>query len=909
LYVDLLESISEGTEKSMAGMKPFFDPESVALAGASDKAGSVGRVVLENLLLAKDTRRIYPINPNRETILDTKCYANLCSLPETPSLLVVATNAKFVVDIIEEAAKISVKNIIIISSGFRETGEEGRKREAQVSRIAKKNGIRIIGPNCLGVIRPGVNLNATFAQKVTKKGSIAFLSQSGALGSAVLDWAATRDIGFSTFVSLGIMLDVDFGDLIDYLGEDPATRSIIIYLESLGNSLVNARKFMSAARGFARTKPIIVIKPGKFQESARAAQSHTGAMAGEDLYYEAAFDRAGTVRVEEIEDLFNCASILDSARLPRQRNLAIITNAGGPAVLATDALVSRGGKLAELNEKTIAALNEHLPPYWSKGNPIDILGDANEELYEKAISAALKDPGVSGAVIIYTPQGAAEPAKLAETIVKQAETSSKPILTVMMGSREVAKARQIFYDHNVPTYEFPEDAIKTYLYMYQYQRHLEELYEAPEDLPLNDSPPRNHLKILMQKAIKEGKSLLGEEDSKELLTTYGIPVTIPLFVRSPEEAAITAESIGFPVVMKISSPDISHKSDLGGVILSLRSAVEVKNAFDQMTTSIRKHKPEARIEGVTIQKMVTDYDYELIVGSKKDPILGPVILFGRGGTETEFFKDISIGLPPLNQKLAQRAMERTHIYSLLSQGFRAKPPANLRVLEEILIKVSNIITDFPEIKELDINPLAVSGGSAVALDARVVLDLKAPTQGVEDYSHLIISPYPTKYIQPWKCYDGRDVILRPIRPEDEPLERELITGLSPESSRFRFFHIIRDISHDMLSRFCNIDYAREMAIIAEFTAGGTRRNVGVGRLIMDSGDSGEFAVVVADDFQNNGLGLKLCDILIGIGAEKGLKSIFGIVLNDNKKMIGLSRKLGFTMERISEDESRINLEM
>jgi acetyltransferase len=896
-------------EKRMTGMRPFFEPESVALVGASDKAGSVGRAILENLLLAKDIRKIYPINPNREILLDTKCYANLSSLPETPSLLVIATNAKFVVDVVEEAARTGIKNIIIISSGFRETGEEGKKREGLVLDIAKKNGIRIIGPNCLGVIRPGANLNATFAQKVTKKGGVAFLSQSGALGSAVLDWAATRDIGFSAFVSLGIMLDVDFGDLIDYLGEDPSTRSIIIYLESLGNSLANARKFMSAARGFARTKPIIVIKPGKFQESAKAAQSHTGAMAGEDLYYEAAFDRAGTVRVEEIEDLFNCASILDSAKLPRERNLAIITNAGGPAVLATDALISRGGKLAELNEKTIATLNEQLPAFWSKGNPIDILGDADEDRYDKAITATLKDPGVSGAVIIYTPQGAAEPTRLAETIIKQAETSFKPILTVMMGSKEVAQARQAFYDHNVPTYEFPEDAIKTYLYMYQYQRRLEELYEAPEDIPLNDSPPRNHLKILARKAIKEGKPLLGEEESKQLLTTYGIGSTVPLFARTADEAIGYAASVGFPVVMKISSPDISHKSDVGGVILNLRSPDEVRTAFDRMITDIRKYKSGAIIEGVTVQKMVTDYDYELIVGSKKDPILGPVILFGRGGTETEFFKDISIGLPPLNQKLARRVMERTQIYSLLSQGFRVKPPANLRVLEEILVKVSNLITDFPEIKELDINPLAVKGNSAVALDARVVLDLTASTSGVEDYSHLIISPYPTKYVQPWKCYDGREVILRPIRPEDEPLERDLIAGLSPESSRFRFFQIIRDISHDMLSRFCNIDYAREMAIIAEYTAGGPRRNVGVGRLILDSEDSGEFAVVVADDFQNNGLGLKLCDILIGIGVEKGLKSIFGIVLNDNKKMIGLSRKLGFTLKRISEDDSRITLEL
>jgi acetyltransferase len=890
-------------------MKAFFEPQSVALVGASDRPSSVGRVVLDNLLAAQDTRPVYPVNPNRETILNVKCYPNLSALPATPDLVVVVTNAKSVVDVIDEAAKIGVKNSIVISSGFREAGEDGQSREKQILEIARKNDMRLIGPNCLGVIRPGANLNATFANRTPKTGGIAFLSQSGALGTAVLDWAASRDIGFSAFVSLGTMLDVDFGDLTDYLGEDRSTRSIIIYLESLGNSLANARKFMSAARGFARSKPIIVIKPGKFQESRKAAMSHTGAMAGEDMYYETAFDRAGTVRVEQIEDLFNCASILDSAKLPKKRDVVIITNAGGPAVLATDSLVSRGGRLAELSPDTIKALNEHLPAFWSKSNPVDILGDADETRYEKAIEITLKDPNVSGAILIYTPQGAATPVQLAETIIKQAEANSKPILTVMMGSEEVMAARQRFYDHNVPTYEFPEEAIKTYLYMYQYQRHLEELYETPEDIPVSTNPPKNYLKIFTRKAVSEGKTLLSEENSKELLTTYGIPSTIPLFADDPEEAARIASGMGYPVVMKISSPDISHKSDVEGVILNLNSDKEVKKAFAKMMTTVKQHQPDAHLEGVTIQKMVTDYDFELIIGSKKDPVLGPVILFGRGGTETELFKDIAVGLPPLNQKLARRVMERTKVFPVLASGFRAKPPANLRVLDEILVKVSNMIIDFPEIKELDINPIAVKGETVYALDARVVLDPDVKA-GAEEYSHLIISPYPTKYVQPWRCYDGRNVILRPIRPEDEPLERALLAGLSPESSRMRFFQIIKDITHDMLSRFCNIDYAREMAIIAEYGSDANRRNVGVSRLIMEQGQQqGEFAVVVADDFQNTGLGLKLCDTLIGIGQDKGLKNIYGIVLNDNRKMLNLARKLGFTFERLSEEETRITLEL
>jgi acetyltransferase len=893
---------------SNKSMRPFFEPDSVALVGASDRDGSVGRVVLENLLMGQDTRAVYPINQNRDTILDIKCYPNLTALPKVPELVVVATNAKYVVDVIDESSRIGVKNAIIISSGFREAGEEGLAREKQILEMARKSDMRIIGPNCLGIIRPGAKLNATFANRTPNPGGIAFLSQSGALGTAVLDWAASRDIGFSAFVSLGTMLDVDFGDLTDYLGADRSTRSIIIYLESLGNSVENARKFMSAARGFARSKPIIVIKPGRFQESRKAAQSHTGAMAGEDLYYETAFDRAGTVRVEQIEDLFNCASILDSAKLPKKRDLVIITNAGGPAVLATDSLMSRGGKLAELSPDTIKQLNEHLPAFWSKGNPVDILGDADEARYEHALAITLKDPSVNGAVIIYTPQGMSEPARLADSIIKIAENTNKPILTVMMGSKEVAEARQRFYDHNIPTYEFPEDAMKTYMYMYQYQRHLEELYEAPDDIPLNTNPPKNYLKLLSRRAIKEGRTFLSEENSKELLTTYGIPSTVPMFANNPDVAVKIASDMGYPVVMKISSPEITHKTDVEGVALNINSDKEVKKAFAKMMADVKHHRPDANLEGVTIQKMIANADFELIIGCKKDPVLGSVIVFGRGGTETEIFRDIAVGLPPLNQKLARRVMERTRIFRALSSGFRSRPPANIRMIEEALVKVSNLIIDFPEIKELDINPIAVSGDTIYALDARVILDPDV-REGPEEYPHLIISPYPTKYIQPWTCYDGRAVLLRPIRPEDEPMERELLAGLSPESSRMRFFQIIKEITHDMLSRFCNIDYGREMAIIAEYSAGNVRRNVGVSRIILESGQGAEFAVVIADDFQNTGLGLKLCDMLIGIARDKGLSSIYGIVLNDNVKMLNLARKLGFTFQRLSEEETRIELEI
>ncbi len=895
---------------SMERIRAFFEPASVALVGASERQGAVGRTVLDNLLLAGDRRRVYPVNPNREKILDIKCYPELSALPETPELVVVTTQAKVVPGVIEECGRMGVKAVIVISAGFREAGEEGKAREEKVLAAARRYGIRIIGPNCLGVIRPSALLNATFANKMSRPGQVAFLSQSGALGTAVLDWAVSREIGFSAFVSLGSMLDVDFGDLIDYFGEDPETRSIIIYLESFGDSLQHARKFMSAARGFARTKPIIVMKPGKFQESARAAMSHTGAMVGEDLYYEAAFDRAGVIRVEEIEDLFNCASILNTTKLPREPNVAIITNAGGPAILAVDALVSRGGKLAELSESTVAALSEFLPPYWSKGNPVDILGDADAQRFARTIEVVFRDPGVSGAVLIYTPQGMARPTEVAKEIIKLAGRTRKPILTALMGTEDVARARQLFYENGIPTYEFPEEAVRIYQYMYHYARNLESLYETPEDLPMDTGAPNNYLKILIRNTLKAGKTLLSEEDSKKLLAAYGIQATTPHFAGNASEAAAIASGLGYPVVMKILSPDISHKLDVGGVKLNIASAEEVKKAFSEMMESVKKRQPEARIEGVTIQKMVASFDYEFIIGSKKDPVLGPVIIFGLGGTQVEFFKDIAVGLPPLNQVLARRVLERTRTYQVMVTGYRNKPPVNLRLLDGVLVRVSNLIVDFPEIKELDINPLVISDDSALALDARVILDEEAVRRRAEEYAHLIISPYPTRYVEPWRLRDGRSVTLRPIRPEDEPMERELIAGLSPESSRFRFFYIIKEITHQMLSRFCNIDYDREMAVIAEHSSDGKRRNVGVGRLIMEpGGETGEYAIVVADDFQGSGLGLKLLDMLIGIAQDKGLKSIYGIVLNENIKMIELARKVGFQVQRLSDEESRVVLDL
>lgn len=887
----------------MGSIERMFDPEAVALIGASEREGSVGRDIAENLLMGASEREIFFVNPNRESVLGLRCYPSIKDVPRHIDLAIIAVPAKIVPKVLEECGEAGVDGVVIISAGFREIGEEGRKLEEQINEIRRKYNLRILGPNCFGFIRPHVKLNATFLKRMPEPGQIAFISQSGALGSAILDWAAASHIGFSMFISLGSMLDINFGDLIDYLGEDPNTKSILIYMEGL-DDIERARKFMSAARGFARTKPIIILKPGKYEAGAKAAKSHTGSMVGSFEVYDAAFKRMGAVRVDEIEDLFNCASVLDSRYLPVGPRLAIITNAGGPGVIAADAVVDRGGEMAKLSENTVKALNAILPSHWSRGNPIDIIGDADVKRYIETLKICINDPEIDGIIVIYTPQGATKPVELAEALIDIAVEKRKPVLAVWMGGgEEIEEARKLFSRNDIPCYDTPEKAVKTYMYMYKYKRNLELLYETPAELPIDLAPPKNHLKILIRRALNEKREVLTEDEAERFLKVYGIPTPDGGLARSTGEAILLASKIGYPVALKIISPDIIHKTDVGGVILGINNESELRDAFNKLLNNIKQRCPAARIEGIYVQKMVDKVDYELILGSKKDPIFGSVILFGSGGIGVEVFRDYALGLPPLNQVLARRLMEETNIYKLLRHGHRNKPPANLAKLEEILTRFSNIIVDFPEIKEIDINPLIVSGNEFYAVDVRIILDLDIINKKSPPYSHLVIKPYPTKYITPYKLKDGTQVILRPIRPEDEPLEAELIRNLSEETKRFRFFYVIKDITHDMLVRFCNIDYDREMAIIAEYTdSNGKRRNVGVGRLIMDPNRRrGEFAVVVADDFQGKGLGTKLVDMLIEVAEEKGLESMYGLVMPENIRMIELCRRLGFEIRHTPEE--------
>lgn len=884
-------------------IKRMFNPKTIALIGATDKEGSIGGTVMQNLLRSQD-RKVFPINPKRKIVMGIECFKNLSDIAEEIDLAVIATPAQMVPDALRDCAKTSLQGAIIVSAGFKEIGEEGKALENQISEIRKVHGMRIVGPNCLGVIRPTINLNASFLDVHPEAGNIAFISQSGALGTAILDWAITAQIGFSMFASLGSMLDVDFGDLIDFLGDDPYTRSILIYMEGVGN----ARKFMSAARGFARNKPIIILKPGKFTESAKAALSHTGAMAGDDQVYDAAFRRAGVVRIDDTGDLFNTAEVLDSRHLPKGRRLAIVTNAGGVGVMATDAVIGLGGQLAALSEKTIATLDKSLPTFWSRGNPVDVLGDAPIERYTTAMKQCLEDPGVDAILMIYTPQGPANPVELAKATAQLGEKAGKPILATWMGGKTIEEAKEVLIHNNIPTYETPEEAVKTYMYMYKYARNLELLYETPDELPIDQAPPKNNLKALINKTLKEGRTILSEVESKRFLASYGITTFNTYTATDINEAVSAANSLGYPLVIKILSPDITHKTDVGGVAVGINSEEALRTEYVNMMENVKKKAPGAIITGVTVQKMLEKIDYELILGAKKDNDFGSIIVFGIGGISAEIMKSIGIGIPPLNQTLARRLIEDSGISKML-QGYRGKTPADMKLLEQIIVNFSNLIVDFPEIAEMDINPISISKGKPYALDARIIIE---PTvfNPEHHYPHLVMTPYPRRYVMAWRLTDGQEITLRPIRPEDEPLEYEMLTTLSEKSMRERFFQPIVGISHEMLVRFCNIDYDREMAIAAVVREGEKRKIIGIGRIVIEPGTKdGEFATLVHDNYQGKGLGYKLMDMLIGIAQDRSLNSIYGVVLSDNERMLRATKKLGFVPKKLEDGLTRVTLEL
>jgi acetyltransferase len=872
----------------------IFHPTSVAVVGATDREGSVGRSVLWNLICTPFGATIYPINPKRSNVLGIKSYASLRDLPGPVDLAVIVTPAPSVPAVIDDCVAAGVQGAIVISAGFKEIGPQGLELERQVLEKARKARIRIIGPNCLGVMCPTSGLNATFASAMALKGSVGFVSQSGALCTAILDWSFKERVGFSAFVSIGSMLDVDWGDLIYYFGDDPSTRSIVIYMESIGN----ARSFLSAAREVALTKPIIVIKAGRTAAAAKAAASHTGALAGSDAVIDAAFRRCGVLRVPDIATLFHMAEVLAKQPTPKGPRLTILTNAGGPGVLATDALIGEGGELTALSEQTMKALNEILPPQWSHNNPVDILGDADKERYSKALEAAAKDPNSDGMLTILTPQDMTDPTDIAIELKKHAATYGKPVLASWMGGKDVGHGAEMLNAGGIPCFAYPDAAAKTFMHMWRYGDNLRLLYETPAfvDDRANTSA-RVKSAALLERLLQSNRTILTEIESKQLLASYGIPTVETLHARSAGDAADAAKSLGFPVAVKLHSETITHKTDVGGVVLNLQTSEDVKAAFATIENSVKKSHGEGHFGGVAVQRMIKFEGYELILGSSIDAQFGPVLLFGLGGQLVEVFKDSSLALPPLTTTLARRMIERTRIATAL-KGVRGRKPVDMAALEHLLVRFSQLVVEQPRIKEIDINPLLVSGDGMIALDARVILH----PPDVSD-AHLpkpAIRPYPSQYVGPYTLRSGETIMLRPIRPEDEPLIVRFHEALSDRSVQLRFEQVLAlatRVAHERLIRICHNDYDREIALVAERTDTNTgkREIIAIGRMTKQHlANEALLQVVVVDAFQRQGLGMQLVERLKAIARDEGIERLIAESHSENEGMRKVCEKLGYT---------------
>jgi acetyltransferase len=879
-------------------LDPIFSPKNVAVIGATERQGSVGRSVLWNLLSSPFGGTVYPINTNRPSVLGIRAYPDIRELPEKPDLVVVTTPAATVPGIIRQAVELEVPAGIVISAGFKEHGEAGKELERQIAEIIRGK-MRVIGPNCLGVMNPITGLNATFASAMARPGNVAFISQSGALCTAVLDWSLRELVGFSGFVSIGSMLDVGWGDLIDYFGHDPRTRSIVIYMESVGD----ARSFLSAAREVSLSKPVIVIKVGRSAAAAKAAASHTGSLTGSDEVLDAAFRRVGVLRVTSIDDIFYMSEVLAKQPLPRGPRLAILTNAGGPGVLATDALVSLGGQLAELSPESMAAFDSFLPPHWSHNNPIDILGDAEPERYAKALEIASKDPGIDGMLVVLTPQGMTNPTQIAEQLRPYANSTGKPLLASWMGGADVAGGEDILNRAGIPTFPFPDTAAKAFHYMWKYAYNLKGLYETPS-LRHEERHDRTRAEAILQKVRAAGRTILTEYESKQLLASYGIPTVRTEIAENAREASRIAGEIGYPVVLKLYSETITHKTDVGGVQLNLKNVEEVRVAFDEIRSLVEQKKGPGHFLGVTVQPMAKLNGYELIIGSSVDAQFGPVLLFGAGGQLVEVSKDSALALPPLNSTLARRMMEQTKIYTAL-KGVRGRPPVDLVGLEDLLVRFSELVVEQPWIKEIDINPLLASHEHLLALDARVLLHGSDIAE--DKLPRPAVRPYPTQYVGDWTMKDGTPVTMRPIRPEDEPLIIKFHERLSERSVYLRYFQPLKlstRTAHERLTRICFIDYDREMALVAEHRdpASGEKQILGVTRLSKIHGtDSAESAVVILDEFQHHGLGTELVRRSIEVARAEKLKKVISNILPENFEMRAVCQRLGFSLTHDVED--------
>jgi acetyltransferase len=876
-------------------------PASLAVIGASDRPSSVGAVVMRNLASSGFAGAVMPVNPKHAQIAGLASYPGIPDLPVTPDLAIICTPPETVPGVIDALGRRGTRAAIVITAGLtRIELADGRTLQQAMLDAARPYLLRVLGPNCVGLLVPGIGLNASFAHTGARDGGIAFVSQSGALCTVVLDWANSQDIGFSHFISLGDAADVDFGDIIDYLAADPHTSAILLYMESV----THARKFLSAARAAARNKPIMAIKAGRTPLAAKAAASHTGALAGADAVFSAAFRRAGIVRVDTIEELFEAAETLARSRPLGGDRLAIVTNGGGAGVMAVDAMASGDARLAELSPATIGQLDAVLPATWSRGNPVDIIGDAPSQRYADALRLVLADDGVDAVLVMHAPTAIVPSIEPARRVIETAQAAKRPVFACWLGRAAVGDARRAFAAAGIPSLESPDGAIRAVNHLVEYRTTQRNLLQTPA-ADAEISCDRAAVRRVIDAAFAEGRDMLTEPESKIVLGAFAVPVVETVAAENAEAAVAAAERIGFPVAMKILSPDISHKSDVGGVVLALDTGAAMRTAMKAMLARVREKRPAARIEGVTVQRMAGGAgSFELIVGATVDAIFGPVILFGHGGTAVELIGDRAVALPPLNRVLAAELIARTRIARLLS-GFRDHPGTDRAAIEEVLIRISQLMADFPEICELDINPLIADSSSVLALDARVRV-AHATSSGSERFA---IRPYP-QFLSEEVAFGGRRIVLRPIRPEDEPAHREFMSHLSPDDLRFRFFGMVREMPHSQLARFTQIDYDREMAFLAiDRDAESTPRTLGVVRAVADPDNrQAEFAIIIRSDLKGQGLGRLLMRKIIDYCRGRGTEEIVGQVMVENAAMRRLAKELGFR-EAASRDSEIVEVRL
>jgi acetyltransferase len=884
-------------------LNSLFAPQSVAVIGASNRPQSVGRLVYMNLLNGRFKGTLYAVNPKHSEILGQPAYPTIEAIGKPVELAVIVTPPAAVASVIDSCGAAGVKAAVIITAGFAETGEAGVKLQRELMERATIHGIRIIGPNCLGIMRPSIGLNATFSKAAAKTGGLALISQSGALCTAIIDWAEFARIGFSTVVSMGDAADLDFGEILDYLLCDPETKSILLYIEGIRE----ARRFMSALRTAARTKPVVVIKAGLHLSGSKAAATHTGALVGSDMVFDAALRRAGTVRVKTYAQLFAAAKIMASGCRPQGNRLAIVTNGGGPGVLAADCAAENGIVLTNLSQESVEELNRALPANWSHGNPVDIIGDADVSRYEAAVGICVHDPEVDSVLAMLSPQAMTDAESVAQGLIRLSKQTDKTLLTCWMGEEAVRSSRAAFERENVPTFFTPESAVEAFGYLAAYHRNQQLLLQAPSPLSQQQEPDLEGAQTLIESVLAQKRKVLNEAEAKALLAAFHIPVAQTLIARSPADALVLAEQIGFPVAVKIYSPDIVHKSDVGGVRLNINNGKDLLSAYHDIIAQVNKVRPEACIEGIAIEPMLSKpHAREVMIGVTTDAVFGPVITFGAGGITVEIEQDQALALPPLNHHLIENLISRTRVAKMLG-NFRNLPEVNRAALENVLLRVSEMVCELPNLREMDINPLILDETGAIAADARVVVDYPLQTTAGR-YSHMAIHPYPSYLKKEWILSDATCITIRPIRPEDAEIEQQFVRGLSPEARYFRFFNPIRELSPEFLARLTQVDYDREMALIATVPAADRETEIGVARYTINpDGRSCEFAVVVADDWQRKGIGSRLLAELAECIRHKGIKLTEGWVLKQNIGMLHLVKALGFDISTSPDDPNLMHV--